>query len=1674
MPERREPVLTDNARRIFDLRYSRKGDSGEPTETPAEAIYRVASNVAVPTIFYSSIDTDKLKQTPSGKPPSPFGGDHVQTGLRQYAWMVQHGKTGNVDPAFHSEAHLLDYFIQGRKAWKHQTARYVDALTDLIFIPNSPTWTGAGTPLGQLAACFVLPIDDDLGRARSSIFQTMTVAALIQQTGGGNGFDFSRLRPSGSVISRSMGAASGPVSFLRVYNDAFGAIQQGGSRRGANMGILRVDHPDLDAFIDAKIVEGQIANFNISVALTDEFMEAVEDEFPYAIKWGGEIVDTRDAEEVFDRLTQSAWKLGDPGCVFIDRANRDNPSPTHYRLEATNPCVTGDTWVLTQYGPRQVDDLVGVDVPLIVNGEAFPMVSDGFFSTGEREVFEVVTTDGHTLRVTSEHPIMTPNGWVETKDLSVGDDVLLHDHGQFAWNGEGTEQQGYLLGLLVGDGSFMGAEASKRAFLCTWGDGHGVEAVRDKAFRCAAALGGVRSDWSGWMGVKGRTEYRMALKPLTDLAASFGLYHRQKHINPLIEQASSDFYVGFLRGIFDADGHVEGNPDARATIRLSGSCLSDLQAIQRMLGRMGMHGRIYSYMRDRKASLPGMKEAQIIEHRLVLGSRSARMFHDRIGFADIEKYAKFEALIHDVCIDESLVFKSSISSIESIGVHSTYDVTVEGAHSFCANGVIVSNCGEQFLPPYSNCCLGHVNVAKFAHSNGDFDWLGFADAVQLGVEFLDDVVDANAYVKEVPELEQAAMDERRIGLGVMGLADALLKLGIPYDNDYGRGFVSKLMEWFRYNAMLASINRAKDRGPFGWVKGSIYDPALLLGCGEGGFVALGTKDDRAMQLWRRPERTQDFYDIDVTWGCPEIFWDSVYSGLIKYGIRNACQTTVAPTGTTSNVVGVEGSGIEPLFALAYTRTVMQEGANIKLDYLSPLFEDALLDWGIPRSEVDSILAQVAANGGSCQGINAIPDELRSVFKVASDIAPIDHVKMQAVCQEFIDNAISKCVVGDTVLATENGLVPIQSLYEDERPDSFREMTLAVASTDGVRKTDAFYYGGERQVRKITLRSGHHVAGTENHRVLVSDSEGLRWKYLAEIEVGDRVAVQYGADMWASYPYRFSFESSPLYGCQKSVTVPEMMTEDLALLLGMYVSEGHISNTTYGITITNSDENVLKRCAELWETVFGLKARITDYDRCPGVVVNSKTLVEFFHYLGVGDTSHFKRVPPAIMQSPLSHVLAFMRGLALDAYTTKDKWAICLASDGLLDDIQDILTNLGIVHSRVKKWNPVYSRFYSEVYASGIHAVNLLNLIPFLEEHKVVLSNRLLRSFAISTADVVPHASKSRFRTMVPASLLSGGKPYATLRNDAEMSWGILQRLVNDGFNVGDDLRWVVERGVHFSPVESVGEWYSAPVYDVSVPETHAFLGNGIVNHNTINMPNEATVEDVRDVYRSAYHWGCKGITIYRQGSREVEVLATAPKVEPLPVSDAFRLELEIGQELEEDTWPLVSPVPLPEYIATEGLPTRTLQVATGFGPMQVYITELRSHPGRLFDVRAQVGKAGNDVTADVEAIGRMASVALRCGAKVSEIVDQLEGIGGRTTAGFGEGRVSSVADALGKLLRRLYLEPEFPPLTMYVTKTAGEHKKTAICPECKNATMVNNSGCSHCTISLGGCGYEAC
>ena len=269
--------LTENARRVLEARYLRRGDRGEIVESPEELFARVARGVSEAEVSYG----------------------------------------GRADAAL----------------WE---ARFHELLTALDFLPNSPTLMNAGTALGQLSACFVLPVEDEM----EGIFETLKQMALVQRTGGGTGFSFSKLRPRSDLVHSTGGEASGPVSFMRIFDCATENIKQGGRRRGANLGVLRIDHPDILEFVRAKLDGTSFRNFNISVGVTDCFFEAVRDDGRHELVHPktGKVAARLRARELFDEIVHAAFDCGDPGLLFLDAIERANPTPHLGRIESANPC----------------------------------------------------------------------------------------------------------------------------------------------------------------------------------------------------------------------------------------------------------------------------------------------------------------------------------------------------------------------------------------------------------------------------------------------------------------------------------------------------------------------------------------------------------------------------------------------------------------------------------------------------------------------------------------------------------------------------------------------------------------------------------------------------------------------------------------------------------------------------------------------------------------------------------------------------------------------------------------------------------------------------------------------------------------------------------------------------------------------------------------------------------------------------------------------------------------------------------------------------------------------------------------------------------------------------------------------------------------------------------------
>ena len=794
--------LSENATAVLERRYLAKDREGKVIETPLEMFQRVALNLSEAELEYGPNEEKK-----------------------QEAFKEFHG-----------------------------------VMVRLEFLPNSPTLMNAGRELQQLSGCFVLPIEDSLDGIFSAVKQT----ALIHKSGGGTGFSFSRLRPAGDVVGSTGGVASGPVSFIGAFDAATEVVKQGSTRRGANMAILNVEHPDILDFIRVKREPGKLTNFNISVAVTGEFMEKVRNREEYELinPRSGETVSRLNAGEVFDEIVESAWATGDPGIVFLDRINNANPNPQLGQIESTNPCVTGDTLIYTSRGMQKAGDLYREQPPLAVatDGrfvtETFQKASNVFFS-GIKPVYRLTTHEGYEVRVTEDHRIMTKSGWVHAKDIQLGQAIsILNREGGFG--SHGSKSMGEILGLHVGN---------------------------ETPFSRTNVL----------------FVFKREKEPPPD-------FEEIKHTVPSqVLTGTREMQEGFLRGIFTIHGQMGRSIRGEPEIRLTSMSRPMLLQIQRLLLNLGIASSIYyDFWATQAKKLPGGQEGSQTCHEMLISKCSVLRFQDRIGFLDF-KQAEIETLLeshhpmkrgqhHPQPQPEH--FTATFKELVPDGIEEVFDLTEPVTHSFIANGIVVSNCGEQPLLPYESCNLGSINLARMLRydvSGTEIDWERLAKTVQIGVRMLDNVIDVNR--SPIPEIEEMSRKTRRIGLGIMGWADMLIQLGIRYDSDEALELAGHVMKFIQEKSHQASGELAGERNNFPEWENSIY----------------------------------------------------------KKPMRNSAPVTIAPTGTISIIAGTS-SGIEPLFAISYVRNVMD---GTKLVEVNPYFEAVAHQEGFHSQE---LMEQVAETG----------------------------------------------------------------------------------------------------------------------------------------------------------------------------------------------------------------------------------------------------------------------------------------------------------------------------------------------------------------------------------------------------------------------------------------------------------------------------------------------------------------------------------------------------------------------------------------------------------------------------------------------------------------------------------------------------------------------------------------
>jgi ribonucleoside-diphosphate reductase alpha chain len=919
-------------------------------------------------------------------------------------------------------------------------------------------------------------MDDILGKVHE--------AGLTLKAGCGIGYCFSTLRPRGAYVSGAGAYTSGPLSFMDIYDKMCFTVSSAGGRRGAQMGTFDIGHPDVLEYIRAKRENGRLRQFNLSLLITDEFMKAVKRDtdwqlaFPVTLKeaeaekqdfddetkyvwreWAYtdgyvaneeglvacKIYKTLPARRVWDVIMSSTYDFAEPGFILIDKVNELNNNWWTETIRATNPCVTADTRLATQFGMVKIGDLynAGLDIRATVDSRALgegkgTNVRDAvpaFMTAESAEVFRVTTEDGYEIKATEWHDFYTARGKVKLKDLQAGDELLIQS-GKGQFGSSGSAELGLLAGLITGDGHFTNRGKGKEAAVINlWGEDRVLaDTVLGSVNYLIDAFSNnkSRSYAAGAVAIPQRNLLMIRSVVLMRALAYFGITAASKtHVPEMVWQGTEACVKGYLRGLFHSDGIVNVSSSSNScSIRLASSVSSLLKDVQMLLANFGIFSRVCKRQDAGTRVLPdgkgGQKEdACQADYELIVDGESRETFVREIGFLTEEKHSKYQNWVKDKALLKTQSFMSKISGIEFVGREAVYDTTQHDHNTVIFNGLVTGQCGEQPLPPYGSCLLGSVNLTKFVvdpfTEEARFDWETYRKVVKIFTRMLDNVVEINGL--PLPQQRDEIMRKRRHGMGYLGLGSTITMLCMKYGSKKSVAFTQNVTREMAVAGWEAGLDLAREKGPAPIMKEEFTVTAEM--------------------LRKRPEMVKDGWRVGakvpgrvlharysrymqrIAEAAPELVDE-----LAEIGARFTHHTSIAPTGTISlSLANNASNGIEPSFAHHYFRNVIREGkkSKEKIDVFS--FE---------------LLAYRELINARAMPDSQLPGEkLPDYFVSADNIGPKEHVDIQAAAQIWIDSSISK---------TAN--VPTDYKYED-----FKEIYM-YAYDQGLKGCTTFRFNPE--------------------------------------------------------------------------------------------------------------------------------------------------------------------------------------------------------------------------------------------------------------------------------------------------------------------------------------------------------------------------------------------------------------------------------------------------------------------------------------------------------------------------------------------------------------------------------------------------------------------------------------
>ena len=747
-----------------------------------------------------------------------------------------------------------------------ETDEYKQQIFDLIystkFLPNSPCLVNAGrkgTARG-MCACYVSKAPED---SWEGMVENIANFGHIARQGGGAGISLSDIRPEGDPVFGSTHAkACGPIEHMRMVSEVMSSITQSGFRGMAILMALDVTHPDVMKFIVCKqrdralktmlkedifnhyeqfrnktshdlnvVLDKFIYNCNISVVVSDEFMKAVEEDKDWNLTFGGKIYQTLKAKDIFNAIVHNAWKNGDPGLLFGDAMNNGPYKYSGQKINATNPCVSGDTLVATEKGWREVEEIEEGDL-VFTRGNLFPVKTKEI--NNDCELYRVEFTDGGTIDVTASHMFKCVVGkqykYIRLDELLPGTSVRVEG---FEWSKTNHKNHnvsdtalselkhtdvanisqrdmGLLLGSAIGDGSFL--ETHKPFRMC-----FGSHEKEWKSFY-QAVLDKYRM--THFPEKEDRGSVRISSSDMAIFLEGINLKRAKstyKYIpEEIMRYGNEDLLKGIVDGLFSTDGSMYLKKD-NPILRFSNTSLKLCEQLRLILLGFGVQSRIY--MSSKKGSHhvyadPKYGDRKITrnanKYDLFIMNQGIVTFHERINLSHEAKQQKIEQCVEQYHISGGS-WKATIKNIEKLpGTHKVYDLFVEETDEWNTNGYISRGCGEQPIPEKAVCVLGSIDISKFYKEGVGIDWKSLREAVRVAVLFLDNVNEANSF--PTPAFKQWSVDNRPIGLGIMGFADLLLKKKIAYGSPESIALAEKLMKFLESESHIRSVELAKERG----------------------------------------------------------------------------------------------------------------------------------------------------------------------------------------------------------------------------------------------------------------------------------------------------------------------------------------------------------------------------------------------------------------------------------------------------------------------------------------------------------------------------------------------------------------------------------------------------------------------------------------------------------------------------------------------------------------------------------------------------------------------------------------------------------------------------------------------------------------------------------------------